>query len=265
MGKVTVNLDTKKVRGKGVSKVMKVFSNDPVNPEFSLTLKGTILEILETRPLQIKLQGLAGKPLEGTFGFNAGSPLDVEIVDVRTAGKGWITAAEPVVIEEGRSFELSLSASANSKPAVLREKLILDVKTSDGQDRSLEFNVQLDHRDRIVLQPKNNIKFMDKETRNLLNAGSKPIEKSILVTGGDPEVSFEVTEVNLDDRIQGAFTTRIQEVVAGKSYRVWITLSEYQSTPTVLGKMTIKTSDEIKKEISMWVMGQFPQKRQTAP
>jgi len=243
---------------------MKVLSNDPVNPEFSLTLKGTILEILETRPLQIKLQGLAGKPLEGTFQFNAGSPLNVEIVDVRTAGKGWITAAEPVVLEEGRSFELSLSASSNSKPAILREKLILDVKTSDGLDRSLEFNVQLDHRDRIVLQPKNNIKFMDKETRNLLT-DSKPIEKSILVTGGDPEVRFEVTGVTLDDRIQGAFSTRVQEVVAGKSYRVWITLSEYQATPTVLGKMTITTSDEIKNEISMWVMGQFPQKRQTAP
>jgi len=259
-----VNLDTKKVRGKGVSKVMKVLSNDPVNPEFSLTLKGTILEILETRPLQIKLQGLAGKPLEGTFEFNAGSPLDVEIVEVRTAGKGWITSAEPVVLEEGRSFELSLSASPNSKPAILREKLILDVKTSDGLDRSLEFNVQLDHRDRIVLQPKNNIKFMDKETRNLLTSPN-PIEKSILVTGGDPEVIFEVTGVTLDDRIQGAFSTRVQEVVAGKSYRVWITLSEYQTTPTVLGKMTISTSDEIKKEISMWVMGQFPQKRQTAP
>lgn len=263
MGKVSVTLDTKKVRGKGVAKNLKVFSNDPVNPEYTLTLKGTILEILETRPLQLKLQGLAGTALNGSFTFNAGSPLDVEITEIRSAGKR-VTASEPVVQEAGRSFEITLDAAPNNKPAILREKLYLDVKTSDGVDRTLEFNVQIDHRDRIVLQPKNNIKFMDKETKGLLKDGS-PVEKSILVTGGDPSVQFEVTGVALDDRIKNAFSTRVQEVVAGKSYRVWIKLSEYQSTPTVLGKMTIQTSDEMKKEISIWVMGQFPQKRQTAP
>ena len=116
----------------------------------------------------------------------------------------------------------------------------------------------LDHRDRIVLQPKQNVKFLDKDTKKLLDTG-QPVEKSILVTGGDKTVEFEVTGVRLDERISGAFETRIQVVSPGKSYRVWITLSQYQSKPTVLGKMTIETSDPIKKEISVWIMGQFRQ------
>ena len=252
-----MKLDSQKTRGKNITKTVKVFSNDPENPEFPLSIKGSILEILETRPLTLKLQGLAGSGLAGSFGFTAGSPLDVEILEVKGLGRG-LSIGELSEISPGREWELALSAKPNNRPAIMKEKLVFVVRTSDGIDRTLDFLVQLDHRDRIVLQPKQNVKFLDRDTKKLLENG-QPVEKSILVTGGDSTVEFEVTGVKLDERIAGAFETRIQEVMKGKSYRVFITLSEYQSKPTVLGKMTIQTTDAIKNEISVWVMGQFRQ------
>ena len=80
---MTVRLDSKKTRGKNITKTVTVFSNDPENPEYTLSIKGSILEILETRPLTLKLQGLAGNGLSGSFSFSAGSPLDVEILEVK--------------------------------------------------------------------------------------------------------------------------------------------------------------------------------------
>jgi len=261
---VTVRLDSKKTRGKNITKTVTVFSNDPENPEYTLSIKGSILEILETRPLTLKLQGLAGNGLSGSFSFSAGSPLDVEILEVKGLGTA-LTVGEITEISEGREWELQISARPNKRPALMKEKLVFSVRTSDGVERSLEFIVALDHRDRIVLQPKQNVKFLDKDTRKLLENG-QPIEKSILVTGGDNTVEFEVIGVRLDERIADAFDTRIQVVSPGKSYRVWITLSQYQSKPTVLGKMTIETTDTVKKEISVWVMGQFRQPvRKTSP
>ncbi|MGE4620120.1 MAG: hypothetical protein AAEJ04_09965 [Planctomycetota bacterium] len=254
---MTVKLDTKKARGKNITKTVKVFSNDPENPEFPLSITGTILEVLETRPLTLKLQGLAGNGLSGAFNFSAGSPLNVEILEIKGLGVG-LDIGELTEVTPGREWELQLSARPNNRPAIMKEKLLFKVRTSDDVERDLEFLVAVDHRDRIVLQPKQNVKFLDRDTKKLLEDG-KPIEKSILVTGGDSTVEFQVTGVKLDERISGAFATRIQEVLPGKSYRVWITLSEYQPKPTVLGKMTIETSDEIKNEISVWVMGQFRQ------
>ncbi|MEC9476845.1 MAG: hypothetical protein VX764_07405 [Planctomycetota bacterium] len=252
-----MKLDSLKTRGKNITKTVKVFSNDPENPELPLSIKGSILEILETRPLTLKLQGLAGSELTGSFGFTAGSPLDVEVLEVRGRGNG-LTIGELTEISPGREWELGLSARPNNRPAIIKEKLVFDVRTSDGEERTLDFLVQLDHRDRIVMQPKQNVKFLDRETKKLLEEGT-PVEKSILVTGGDQTVEFEVTGVKLDERIAGAFETRIQEVTRGRSYRVYITLSEYQPRPTVLGKMTIQTTDVVKKELSVWVMGQFRQ------
>ena len=257
MGIVSVTLDAKKARGKNITKTVKVFTNDPENPEFQLSIKGTILEILETRPLALKLQGLAGADLAGSFTFTAGSPLDVEIVEMRSLGT-LLDIGEMEEVTAGREWNLSLSARASRRPALVKEKLYIDVITSDGEERSLEFLVQLDHRARIVLQPKQNVKFLDKETTKLLETG-EPIEKSILITGGDSTVEFEVTGVKLDAKISNAFQTRIEEISPRKIYRVWITLSEYQSKPTVLGKMTIETSDAVRNSISVWVMGQFRQ------
>lgn len=264
MGIVTVKLDSKKARGKNLTKTVKVFSNDPETPELSLSIKGTILEILETRPINPKLQGLAGNDLSGSFRLSAGSPLDVEILEVKGLGAS-ISVGELTETIPGREWDVQISARSNKRPALMKDKLLFSVRTSDEVERTVEILIQADHRDRIVLQPKQNVKFLDKDTKKLL-ADGQPIEKSILVTGGDNTVEFEVTGVRLDERISGAFETRIQEIQAGKSYRIFITLSEYQQKPTVLGKMTIETSDTLKKEISVWVMGQFRQAaRKTSP
>ncbi|HIG04191.1 MAG TPA: DUF1573 domain-containing protein [Planctomycetes bacterium] len=257
VGTVTVTLDAKKARGKNITKTVTVFSNDPENPEYKLSIKGTILEILETRPLALKLQGLAGGDLSNSFTFTAGSPLDVEIVEIKSRGSLLdIGELEEVIV--GREWNLSLTAKANARPALIKEKLVMEVLTSDGEERTLDFLVQVDHRPRIVLQPKQNLKFLNRETSKLLGGG-EPLEKSILVTGGDKTVEFEVTGVLLDPKIADAFQTRIEVVSPQKSYRVWVTLSEYQSKPTVLGKLKIQTNDKVRSEISVWVMGQFRQ------
>ncbi|MDE0959887.1 MAG: hypothetical protein OSB09_03825 [Planctomycetota bacterium] len=257
MGTVTVTLDAKKARGKNITKTVTVFSNDPGNPEFKLSIKGTILEILETRPLALRLQGLAGGDLSGSFTFSAGSPLDVEIIEMKTRGS-LLEIGELEVVTAGREWNLPLLAKASVRPALIKEKLVMVVLTSDGEERTLDFLVQLDHRPRIVLQPKQNLKFLNRETTKLIGGG-EPIEKSILVTGGDKTVEFEVTGVELDPKIADAFQTRIEVVSPQKSYRVWVTLSEYQSKPTVLGKLMIRTNDAVRNEISVWVMGQFRQ------
>jgi len=254
---VTVTLDAKKARGKNITKTVTVFSNDPENPEYKLSIKGTILEILETRPLALKLQGLAGGDLSSSFTFTAGSPLDVEIVEIKSRGS-LLEIGELEEVKVGREWNLSLTAKANARPALIKEKLVMEVLTSDGEERTLDFLVQVDHRPRIVLQPKQNLKFLNRETSKLLGGG-EPLEKSILVTGGDKTIEFEVTGVQLDPKIADAFQTRIEVVSPKKSYRVWVTLSEYQSKPTVLGKLKIQTNDEVRSEISVWVMGQFRQ------
>ncbi len=154
----------------------------------------------------------------------------------------------------GREWNLSLTAQANTRPALIKEKLVIEVLTSDGEERTLDFLVQVDHRPRIVLQPKQNLKFLNRETSKLLGGG-EPLEKSILVTGGDKTIEFEVTGVQLEPKIADAFQTRFEVVSPKKSYRVWVTLSEYQSKRTMLGKLKIQTNHEVRSEISVWVMG----------
>ncbi len=252
---MTVKLDAKKARGKNITKTVKVFSNDPATPELPLSIKGTILEILETKPLALKLQGLAGGELEGSFTFTAGSPLDVEVVELKSQGS-LLTIGEMKEVTPGREWTLNLSARSSKRPALIKEKLFIDVVTSDGKERALDFLVQLDHRARIVLQPKQNLKFLNKDTAKLLDGG-EPQEKSILVTGGDGSIEFEIKSVKLDDKIGSVFETRVEEVSPKRSYRIWVTLKEYQPKPTVLGKLLIETTDPVRKELSVWIMGQF--------
>ncbi len=209
------------------------------------------------------MRGLSGSPLAGEFTFETGSPLTVEILEVKSRTPN-LQIGELTELEAGRKWKLACSAKPNSRPAVYKEKLEMTVKTSDGEDRTLSFNVALNHRDRIVLQPKSNVKFLDKDTRALLAETSRPIERNILVTGGDQSVDFRVLDVRLDAGISGIFNAEIVPVREGKSYKVKVTLSSYQNKKNVLGKLTIVTDDPLKPERTIWVMGQFFQRRETA-
>ena len=108
-----MTLDAKKARGKNITKTVTVFSNDPENPEYKLSIKGTILEILETRPLALKLQGLAGGDLSNSFTFTAGSPLDVEIIEIKSRGS-LLDIGELEEVKVGREWNLSLTSKANA-------------------------------------------------------------------------------------------------------------------------------------------------------
>ncbi len=209
------------------------------------------------------MRGLSGSPLAGEFTFETGSPLGVEIVEIKSRTPN-LQIGELTELEAGKKWSLACSAKANSRPAIYKEKLEMNIKTSDGEDRTLNFLVSLNHRDRIVFQPKSNVKFLDKDTRSLLSDGSRPIERNILVTGGDQSVDFRVLDVRLDAGLAGIFNAEVVPVREGKSYKVKVTLDSYQNKKNVLGKLTIVTDDPLKPERTIWVMGQFFQKRETA-
>jgi len=219
-------------------------------------MTGDVLEILQPQPLVIQLRGLAGSPLSGTWTLKKGSWLDAEVLSYETKfGNARVESFDTV--EPGSEYRVTLAADPVDRPMIYNEILNVKVKTSDGEERDLEFRFRVEHNARVVTNPKNHLKFLPNQMSGLLADPPRPVMRPITLTGGGPEVTFHVTGVDLDDKLKGVFRTEVATLAEGRNYQVRVYLDEWQEQKQVLGKMTIHTDDPDYSDITLWVMALF--------
>ena len=245
--------------GASVTKTVHIISNDPENPEYALHLTGAVLPILELDlPIKlITLRGLAGHELRTEFDMYEGSPLSVEILSTEVAnGNAGIESITPVEGEKGR-WHVVLTASPVARPLAYNDQVKVNVRTSDGVLRTVTFILKIEHNARVLTSPKGQVKFLPREVDRLRGPEAKPISRAIRVMPGGDEVEFRVTEVRLDENLEGIVRAEVRPDPSGKSFIVQVWIDEWQEKRQMIGRLTIVTDDPETSEIPIWVMAMF--------
>lgn len=147
---IKATLDLKGRKG-NQNKAMTVFSNDPVNPEFKLTLSGISTSIFNVTPTSVNMGRFApGQPVTKTVSINNTGEKPI-IVSAVKAQSGKVT---PVLrtLEEGRRWEIDVTTDGNLPPGKLSDgiQVTTDIEGQPNQRISVSGTVL----DTLEISPK---------------------------------------------------------------------------------------------------------------
>ena len=253
-----MDLTTDKLEGATVKKQVHIISDDPIEPEFALTVTGAVLPIVavDTPMKRIQMAGLAGSELRTEVTLKKGSWLGVELLSHELKwGNARVEGVKPVEGEDAWVF--TLAAPPAERPGVFNEELRLKVRTSDGEERDLPFVFRVEHNARVLASPRGQIKFPAQLVQKVYGPNPTPQAMTVNLRAGGDEVNFNVLDVKLDENLSGVFRTELVERSAGKMYQVKVWLDSWHEKRQVIGKMTILTDDPEAEEVSLWVMALF--------
>ncbi|MGE3166722.1 MAG: hypothetical protein AB7O52_17605 [Planctomycetota bacterium] len=240
MGEIVLSINTDKLHTT-VKKASTVSSNDPNRSTLPLSLGGQVQALLEVKPAQVKLSGLASDIKELDVELEKGSDLMVEILGIE-ATRGLVEVTSIDTIEPGAKYSIHLTAAASEKPVMDRDTLKVSVRTSDGQQRETQVAVLIENLDRIVLTPRNNIVFRQQQAATLRDS-KVSASQSLFLSSAKPGITFQVTGVEIVDAPEGLFEAEFKEVTPGERYRVTVNLLKYLDVPNVRGKLRVHTDD----------------------
>jgi len=264
-GKVLVKLDSVKVKGLNLTKTVKIQSNDIANPDYPLHMTGDILQVLTPDPQVANLKGLAGTSLSGSVTLRKGAWLDISEVISAEPKNAQVRVERIETLVPGSEYRLDLVSDPAEIPGMVRDEILVKVRTTDGVEREISVPAAIEHNPRIVVDPRGNVKFLANQIQPLRHPGAAPVSRPILLRAGGEGVTFHVLEVRLDEKLQGVFRAEIVPVTEGNTYRVLVHLDAWHDVPQVLGRMTIVTDDPEQSEISLWVMAHFGKDVPVAP
>jgi hypothetical protein len=210
-----------------------------------------------TPPNQLRIAGLAGGELSGEVTLSPGTELGIEVTGgVARSGKCTVAGIEPAA--DGKSYVVRITAAPVEAPVVLRDSVEVDIRTSDGVDRKHTIQVNIDHQDRILLNPPGaNLVFQRPETQRLKTPGSAPVKKPVQIFASAPEIRFQVLSVEILDAPEGIFATELRTVKEGERYQLDVSVLQYSDVPTVRGQIKITTDDPKSPEKVIRLYAQF--------
>ncbi len=105
-GKITLEMRTKGYQG-NMQKTARVMSNDPKNPQLTITMKGKIWAPIQINPRHVHLRGTVGEKVEQIVRVHGEKkePLIIKLASVSIPDKVEVELHE---IEKGRGYEVKI-------------------------------------------------------------------------------------------------------------------------------------------------------------
>ncbi len=256
-GEIVLEIDTTRLRQSHVKKYATVTSNDPSTPQTKIYIEGDLIQIIDHEPKVISLAGLNGTLLESTVILKPGSDVPIEVTSVKPRSRH-VEVVQVKELEKGQRYEVLLRATPQQRPAMLRDTLEVTVMAADGKVRNASLIVNIEHKDRIQVQPRGNVVFQRKDTMRLMNnPDAAPIVRPVMISAGGPDVSFEIQEVLLQGVPEGLFDFEITTLQPGKRFKISLRCLKHFDQRFARGNMIIKTNDPAAPERSVRIFAQF--------
>lgn len=255
MGEIRLQIKTDKLRNK-VKKVSTVQTNDPKNSTYRLSMGGMIQAILNTTPQQARLRGLVSEEKKATIRVAKGSDLTIDILEVKPQYK----RVEVVAVREiavGERYEIDVVAKPGTQPRTESDVLKVKLRTSDGEERNSDIRVIVEHQARVTVTPRNNLFFRKAQTQALKTGQKAFITQSLFLAGAKPDISFNVTNVEVTGPNPGLFEAEFVEVKPGKRFRVSVKLKQFVEEPIVRGTLIVHTDDPETPKVEVRLVAQF--------
>ena len=262
-GKIRMTVNTKKIKtGERARKAIRIHTNDPgwsAKP-YSIYWTVYVTKMFETKPAKIQVAKAYNQTVETAVELLAANDLGFELVEVRSRN-GEFEVVKVDLVQKDRRYIARLRIPAVDVARDVKDPLDLTIKTRDGRQVTVGRFVEIRHLPGILVNPEQALRFKNKDTDALLPENAAPISRAIDIRTVLPNVNFKVTGVQLTGRAEQAFGTEIVEMVPGKHYAVKVTISEYQKSSYISGKIVITTDSAERPTIEMPVSAMFGRRR----
>ncbi|MFW6236773.1 MAG: hypothetical protein ACOC3F_00115 [Desulfosudaceae bacterium] len=130
-GKVTIRLNTRGYAGKTLSKVVRVFTNDPHTQVVHLRISGPVESFVTVSPRIVRFLGKLGESLEQRVKIVPARQQDVTITGARAdSGKNIAFRLEPAEFPQGPGYWLTVT-STKDEPGTFYDYIYLTTKNKD--------------------------------------------------------------------------------------------------------------------------------------
>ncbi|MEM7164484.1 MAG: hypothetical protein AAF581_03415 [Planctomycetota bacterium] len=248
-------MKTDKLRNK-VKKVSTVTTNDPKNNRYQLSMGGMIQAILNTSPAQARLKGLVSEEKTETIRVSKGSDLMIEILEVKPQYKRVEVKAVREIVA-GKRYEIDVLAKPGTQPRIESDVLKVKLRTSDGEERTSDLRVIVEHQSRVTVTPRNNLFFRKQQTQALKSGQKSHITQSLFLAGAKPGITFNVTGVEIKGAEPGLFEADFTEVKEDTRFRVSVKLKRFIEEPIVRGTLVVYTDDPETPKLDVRLVAQF--------
>ncbi len=254
-GRVELQIDTIQISGGYQRKTATVFTNDPATPQLTLWMVGDVAPLLQSPDPILKVSGVCEESKEGHFRFTPGTDQMTTVVAARLrSGLLEVVALHPI---EGGGTEVHLRAGPGESPALLRDELLLSVKTSENEPAEVSYPVVIEHLDRIRITPGGSVVFFRRQTAHLETNPARDVSKEIHLRAVREDLPFHVTGVRMEDSPEGLFRTEVRAVVPGQHYVVSVRVLRTMAKSQEQGRLVIEIDDPIRPTREREVFAQF--------
>lgn len=232
-GSVTLEVNNDKVTGY-FDKSATIFSNDPVNPSFTITIVATIIERVQVKPgWRIYLQGMYGEKVSQLLTFSSNEPdsKNFKILGITTDMDEQVTYS---LIEDETPGVQKVRVWKNPKLPTGFFMGTMYVATNSDYTPEKLVQIKVTTKSSIVVSPRS-LNFGPIE--NVASVAGKAIEKELTVLKMDGD--FEITGIIFSDD----FYEANYEMDEGNSYKISVTFRPGAEVKNYSGVMTILTDD----------------------
>ncbi len=236
VGSVHAVVDTSDFRG-AIAKSVTVFTTDPQSARFNLTVKADVRMQIESRPGYARMIVVQGEPVEPSRQWlwaAEGPALEVEGVtspyEFLEVSHREATAAERKSDGGDRQWLVDLKVSEDAPVGPIAGNVV--VKTNHPGQAELKIPVSGFVRPVVSVKPR----AANFGRLELTGPYSATLEVQNLGSG-------EITVLGASTDVSGA-AAEVEEVEAGKKYRVQVTLEPGMAAGPFSGKLQIETSSE---------------------
>ncbi len=215
------------------SKTAVVYTNDPKHPKMTLRLSGTIKPYVLVEPAtRIMLRGTYGEKVEREISISSNEDKPFEITRVESNIDDKITY-KVLPHEEDGKFRIKIWK--NPKLPVMNTYGNLFIYTNSENAPKKVLQVQVLTKSEYTVHP-NALNFGSVVAS--LEHGDSPLERSVTISKYRGE--FEIKDISFSDT---SFRAKVEELVAGRKYKVTVDFFPAPEKKRYMGEMIIRTDD----------------------
>jgi LEA14-like dessication related protein len=229
-GKVNVKLSTQANQGP-ISKTVTVTTNDPATPNFVLTISGRVAQPFRPTVPEVNFGTVKKGDGSATKTFEVHTNSAQSIVEIKT-DNDHVKAAYELLPATSKDQGYRITVTLTGPLPVGQLRAIISMSTTVAAQKLLTVPVLALVEGELALTPRT---FNWGKVKRA-EAGTKTVE--VQKPAGAADLKIESVEVKPD----GAFTTKLEEVEAGRKYRIVLGLAPEAKDGYSRATMTIKTN-----------------------
>ncbi|MEM7164485.1 MAG: DUF1573 domain-containing protein [Planctomycetota bacterium] len=261
VGEIRMIMDTSRLR-REMRKRSTISCNVPRTPYAEISLGGRVRPLLLWQPRIPTLDGPAGQPMEIQIVLKKGTRHLVEILDQKLR----LGNAELVSFTEvqPRSEYHATVANKPGAPAGTTSDVLQVTFKVRGVEHTEQVPIVIENRPSIAIGPRSNIQFLQRDTEPLRKNDKAQVTRELTVTAYDPDNSFEITGIEVENPPEGVFSAQLSPVRENKEYRITVSVLRFVKRSVVRGKLIINTSDAATPRIEVPLYAQYKVLRRKA-